>query len=148
MLTVIIDARTEAERLPGLLAQLTAGAVDGLVRQVVIVAPAGDPEIAALCEDMGAGAAATLPAAAAMARAERLLVAPARFRLRDGWIGALSRQLAEGATSGLVVGQGDGGLFRRPPYAVLLERDGLKGGDGADLQGLRRELGLRPRRLG
>ena len=39
MLTVIIDARADATRLPALLAQLTAGAVDGLVRQVVIVAP-------------------------------------------------------------------------------------------------------------
>ena len=54
MLTVIIDARDDAERLPALLAQLTAGAVDGLVRQVLIVAAEGQAGIGDLCEETGA----------------------------------------------------------------------------------------------
>ncbi|MBL8772785.1 MAG: hypothetical protein JNK30_15490, partial [Phenylobacterium sp.] len=45
MLSVIIDARRDADRLPALLTQLTAGAVDGLVRQVAIVASPGQAGI-------------------------------------------------------------------------------------------------------
>ena len=76
MLTVIIDARDDAERLPALLAQLTAGAVDGLVRQVLIVADAGQAGIGELCEETGAEPSPTLEAAAQTARADRLLVQP------------------------------------------------------------------------
>lgn len=148
MLTVIIDARTYAERLPALLAQLTAGAVDGLVKQVAIVAAADQPGIDLLCEDMGADAFPSLEVAAVAARGERLLVVPAELRLRDGWIGALEAHLAAGGAPALVEGLGKGGLFVRPPCGVLVERDRLKGRRGADLQRLRRELGLRPRRIG
>ena len=90
MLTVIIDARTGPERLPALLGQLTAGAVDGLVRQVVIVAEVGQAGIADLCEETGADVQPTIEAAVAVARAEWLAVLPASFRLRDGWIGSLT----------------------------------------------------------
>ena len=84
MLTVIIDARTGTEGLPALLAQLTAGAVDGLVKQVAIVAAADQPGIDLLCEDMGADAFVSVEAAGEAARGERLLVVPAELRLRDG----------------------------------------------------------------
>src|SRR5688500_14779757 len=86
MLSVIIDARGEAEGLPALLSQLTAGAVDGLVRQVLIVAADGQPGIDDLCEDMGAEAHPTIEAAGAAARVDQLLILPADIRLRDGWI--------------------------------------------------------------
>src|SRR5881394_2182822 len=89
MLTVIIDARTNGDRLPVILSQLTAGAVDGLVRQVLLVAPPEQAGIADLCEETGAEAHPSLAAAAKAARAERLLVLPADFRFRDGWIRAL-----------------------------------------------------------
>lgn len=92
MLTVILDARADADRLPAILAQLTAGAVDGIVRQVLIVAAADAPGIDALCEETGADAHPTIPAAAQAARAEWVMVLPADFRLRDGWIGALKGQ--------------------------------------------------------
>ncbi|MEW5687024.1 MAG: hypothetical protein AB1942_19055 [Pseudomonadota bacterium] len=148
MLTVIIDARTRAEALPALLAQLTAGAVEGLVRQVCIVANEGQAGIDLLCEDMGADAFASLTDAAAGARGELVVVAPADLRLRDGWVGALERHLGGGGKAALVEGLGEGGLFGRRPFGVLLERDRLQAGVGADLQGLRRQLGLRPRRVG
>jgi hypothetical protein len=148
MLSVIVDARQGARGLPALLAQLTAGAVDGLVRQVFIVAAEGEPEIDLICEETGAEAAPTLEAAAAVARADRLLVLPADFRLLDGWIGALDGHLAIGGADALVQGAGVGGLFRRSPFGVLVERRRLDGGHGADLKRLRRVLGLRPRRVG
>jgi hypothetical protein len=148
MLTVIIDARTRADALPALLAQLTAGAVEGLVKQVCIVAEPDQPGIDLLCEDMGADAFASVSDAGAKARGELVVVAPADLRLRDGWVGALERHLAGGGKAALVEGLGEGGLFGRRPVGVLLERDRLQAVGGADLKGLRRQLGLRPRRVG
>jgi hypothetical protein len=148
MLTVIIDARHDVDRLPALLAQLTAGAVDGLVRQVLIVAAAGQAGIGDLCEETGAEAHLTLEAAAQTARAEKLLVLPADFRLRDGWIGSLSGYLGRSGAGAVVAGLSEGGLFSHRPYGVLVERGRLEGRRGADLKGLRRDLGLRARRIG
>lgn len=148
MLTVIIDARTEAQSLPVLLAQLTAGAVDGLVRQVLIVAADGQAGIDDLCEETGAEAHPTIEAAGHVARADWLAVLPADFRLRDGWIKALEGHLARGGAAAVVAGVSEGGLFSRQPYGVLLERRRLEGRHGADLKRLRRELGLRARRIG
>jgi hypothetical protein len=148
MLSVIIDARAQADGLPALLAQLTAGAVDGLVRQVLIVAADGQPGIDHLCEDMGAEAHSTLEAAAKDARAEQLMILPGDFRLRDGWIKAIEGHLARGAEPAVVSGFSDAGLFGRRPFGVLLERGRLQGRRGADLQRLRRDLGLRARRVG
>ena len=147
MLSVIIEARTDAERLPALLAQLTAGAVDGLVRQVLIVADAAQPGIDLLCEETGADAHPTIEAAAAAARADWLMVLPADFRLRDGWIGSLDGRLSRGGEA-LVTGLSDAGLFGRRPFGVLVERRRLEGRRGADLQRLRRDLGLSPCRVG
>lgn len=149
MLTVIIDARPGLEGLPLLLSQLTAGAVDGLVRQVLIVAGDESGLVDALCEDMGAQTAPTLRGAAAESRSDILMVLPADFRLRDGWIRAIEDHLADGAAAAVVTGLRDGGLFRRAPSGVLVERGRLNAAaDGADLQALRRSLGLRPRRVG
>lgn len=148
MLSVIIDARTQAQGLPALLAQLTAGAVDGIVRQVLIVAADAQPGIDGLCEEMGAEAHPTIEAAGAAARADQLLVLPADFRFRDGWISSLSGHVSRGAEPALVKGLSEAGLFGRRPFGVLLERRGLEGRRGADLQRLRRDLGLRARRLG
>jgi hypothetical protein len=148
MLSVIIDARGEAQGLPALLSQLTAGAVDGLVRQVLIVAADGQPGIDHLCEDMGAEAHPTIEAAGAAARADQLLILPADLRLRDGWIRSLGDHLTRSPEPAVVPGLSEGGLFSRRPFGVLLERGRLEGRRGADLQRLRRDLGLRARRVG
>ena len=140
MLTVIIDARTRAAPLPVLLSQLTAGAVDGLVRQVLILAALDQPGIAEICEDMGAGAHPTFGQAAKAARAEWLLVLSADFRLRDGWIGALNDHLASGKREAVMAGLAGRG--------VLVERGRALGLEGSDLNRLRRGLGLWPRRVG
>lgn len=148
MLTVIIDARTSAEHLPALLAQLTAGAVDGIVRQVLIVAAAHQPGIADLCEETGAEAHPGIAPAARSARADWAVVLPADFRLRDGWIGALKGHLERGQGASLVQGWSDGGLFARRPFGILVERSRLETPEDSDLKGLRRRLGLGRRRTG
>lgn len=148
MISVIVDARRGAEALPVLLAQLTTGAVDGLVRQVLLVAEPGQAGIDLLCEETGADAHLSLEAAAAVARASWLIAAPAEFRLRDGWIKAIEGHLAGGGKAAIVQGLDRGSVFRRPTTAVLVERGRLEGRHGADLDGLRRELGLRPARVG
>lgn len=148
MLTVIIDARTEPKRLPALLAQLTAGAVDGLVRQVIIVAPTGQADIADLCEETGADVQPTIEAAAAVARADWLAVLPASFRLRDGWIGSLTGHLGRDSQDALVLGLPEQGLFARRAYGVLIQRSRLASGQGTDLKRLLRGLGFNPRRTG
>ena len=138
MLSVVIDARIQADRLPLLLAQLTAGAVDGLVRQVLIVADLAAPTIADLCEESGADPHPTLEAAVSAARADVLLLLPADFRFRDGWIRALDGQ----APPARVVGLGEGGLFGPRPRGLLVERRLLQ--QGVDhAQRLRRRWGLR-----
>jgi hypothetical protein len=147
MLTVVIDARPAAPRLPALLAQLTAGAVDGLVRQVLIVAAPDQAGIAELCEETGADACASLPAAARAARGDRLMVLPADFRLRDGWIGALEAHMRAGGQRAAVVGLGEGGLFGPRPRGLLVER-GLVEDGVDDAQRLRRRLGLLATRVG
>ena len=148
MLTVIIDARTNAEHLPALLAQLTAGAVDGIVRQVLIVAAARQPGIQDLCEETGAEAHPGIAPATSSARADWVVVLPADFRLRDGWIGALKGHLERGQGAALVQGWSDGGLFARRPFGMLVERSRLETSEDSDLKGLRRRLGLGRRRTG
>lgn len=147
MLTVILDARAQGDRLPAILAQLTAGAVDGVVRQVAIVS-ASTPQIAVLCEETGAEAHPDLDAAARQARAEWVLLLPADFRLRDGWIGALRGHLERGQGAAVVRGWSDGGLFAQRPFGLLVERGRLDGIESADLKHLRRRLRLGGRRTG
>ncbi len=143
MLTVVLDARTHAERLPLILTQLTAGAVDGLVRQVLLVAPGSDTGLEALCEESGAETCPTFAAAAGVARYDLILALPAAFRFRDGWI----RALADKAPPAMVVGMGEGGLFSRPPSGLLVQRGLLEQGVD-DIVALRRRLPLRIGRVG
>jgi hypothetical protein len=152
MLTVIIDARDGAGGLATLLAQLTAGAVDGIVREVLIVAAPESPDIDLLCEEMGAEAHTSLAAAGEAARSERVLVLPPGFRFRDGWIGALNSHLAAGGSAARVIGLGAERRLSRAPEGVLVVRSALAGAEGADLKRLRRVLGqawgVRARRIG
>jgi hypothetical protein len=143
MLTVVIDAATQADRLPMILTQLTAGAVDGIIRQVLLVAPASQIGLEALCEETGAEACPSFAAAAAAARYDLILVLPADFRFRDGWI----RALADKAAPAIVIGMGEGGLFGRRPTGLLVQRGLLEEGVD-DIVALRRRLPLRVRRIG
>ena len=140
MLTVVIAA-DEPRKLPPLLTLLTAGAVEGLVRQVVIVG-AREGLVDALCEDTGADCAPDLAAAVGQARGDFILAAASAFRPKEGWIEAVQVFLAGGGRTARV--RGLGGAFG--PSAVLVERDRALG--ARDLDGLRRKLGLGARRIG
>src|ERR1700754_4797538 len=114
MLTVIIEAGDSGDRLPALLGCLTSAAVEGLVREVLI-AGGGPPELlAVLREETGAELADDLAAAIAMARADRPLVAPAKIRLKAGWLEVLAKHLRSGGGDALLIGEG--GFFGDKPF--------------------------------
>jgi len=152
MLSVIVDACRAEQELPALIMALTPGAMDGVVRDVVIVAPASTPMIEAICEETGAEAVhGGFGAAAAKARHERVLVLPADLRLKRGWIAAMNDHLARGGRDALVMGEGAGGLkglLTFAPYGLLMERERLAGLAHADLKMLRRRQRAPVARLG
>jgi len=139
MLSVIVETADDGDRLPGLLAALTSAAVEGLVREVLI-AGGGPPELLdVLREETGAELAADLAGAIAAARSDRLLVLPARIRLKPDWLEALARHLRSGGGEAVVVG--DGGLIGGRPFGVLIGRAAAAGLAHPDLKRLRGELG-------
>jgi phage tail sheath gpL-like len=145
MLSVIVETADAAERLPALLAALTSAAVDGLVREVLI-AGGGPPELlAVLREETGAELADDLAAAIAAARSARLLVLPARIRLRRGWLEALGGHLRSGGGDAVIVGEA--AVFGDKPFGVLLTRTAAAGLAHPDLKRLRGQLGRGAPRL-
>lgn len=145
MLTVIV-APGDSERLAGLLAALTAAAVEGMVREVLI-AGGGPPELLeALCEATGAERAADLPEAVAQARSDWLLVAPPQFRPAEGWIERLGAHLREGPAPARLVGLG-GGFLKPAPAGVLIRKSAAAGLAQGGVERLARELGRGAQRL-
>ena len=143
MLSVVILA-SEPKPLAGLLARLTSGAVDGLVRQVIVAAPIREGLVDELCEETGADWAPSLNEAFVRTNSDWLLVVPADFRLRAGWIAALRDHLMSRRGAGLVRGETSDSLLaflRARPFGVLVEATRARRVGEADLQGLRRELG-------
>jgi hypothetical protein len=147
MLSVIVVAEDEGERLAGVLAALTSAAVEGLVRDVAIVG-GGPPELLAVLRDeTGAELAADLHQAIAAARSDELLVLPADFRPRGDWLEQLSAHLRNGGREALLRGDG-GGFLRSAPYAVLAPKKKAAGLAHPNLKRLRRALGRHAGRLG
>jgi hypothetical protein len=144
MLSVIVETGEAAERLPGLLAALTSAAVDGLVREVLIVGGPADL-LAVLREETGAELAADLKGAVAAARSDRLLALPASLRLRSDWLAQLGRHLREGGGDALLVGEG--GALSGRSYGVLIGKAAAAGLAAPDLKRLRRLLQRRAARL-
>jgi hypothetical protein len=139
MLTVIVETADAGDRLPALLAALTSAAVEGLVREVLI-AGGGPPELlAVLREETGAELADDLAAAIKAARSERLLVLPAKIRLKSGWLEMLARHLREGEGDAVIVGEG--GFFSEKPFGVLIGQAAAAGLTHPDLKRLRGKLG-------
>ncbi len=145
MLTVIVETGEAGDRLPALLAALTSAAVDGLVREVLI-AGGGPPELlAVLREETGAELADDLGAALAASRSDRLLILPAKIRLRSGWLEALGGHLRGGGGDAVIVGEG--GAFSGRGYGVLIARGPAVALARPDLKRLRGELGRGAARL-
>ncbi len=145
MLSVIVETADAGDRLPALLAALTSLAVEGLVREVLI-AGGGPPELlAVLREETGAELADNLAGGIAASRSERLLVLPAKIRLRSGWLEMLARHLRGGGGDAIIVGEG--GFFGEKPFGVLLTRTAAAGLTHPDLKRLRGQLGRDAARL-
>lgn len=136
MLTVVIPALNRAPELQGLLAVLVPAAVDGLVRQVIVVGQGSTDETADICEDAGAELVADFGEAAAGARYDKVLVLPVGMRLKPGWDTALGAHLARGGQP-VVLGGLRESWFRAPPVGVLTQRGDLAG--AGDFTALRRK---------
>lgn len=148
MLSVIVDAaEDEGERLTQLLAALTAAAVDGLVREVLIAGGGPAELLKILREETGANLAGTLRGAIGVSKSDRLLVLRTDFRPRGGWTVELGGHLRAGGGDAVVTGEG-GGLLRAAPYAVLIGREKARALLHPDLRRLRRVLGKRADRIG
>ena len=146
MVTVVIDARQGAERLPMLLAALTPAAVDGLVREVIVAGGGPAELLEVLRDETGAELADDLGEAVRQARSSWLLLMPAAIVLRSGWIEALGRHVQAGGGGAVVRGEG-GGLLRAAPEAVLIAAEAARGLARPDLKDVRRAVGGRARRL-
>lgn len=149
MLSVIIPSADGADPLQRLLAALVPAAVDGLVRDVLLVG-AADAACDQLCEDSGVVRAGDMTAAARSARSDRILVLPASVRLAHDWQDAMKRHLGRAPVGGVLPGQADGlaERLRGAAYGVLTTRERiLEAGEGATIASLRRDLGRMAARI-
>jgi hypothetical protein len=127
MISVVLVA---SEDLPGLAAQmalLVPAAVDGLVKEVILVAD-GEPGIEALVEDSGARLVTTsgdrLAAGAAAARGGWILTLRAAPALREGWREPIEKHLAGGGGAPAVLAVPGGLLSKLAPrwHGLLVRR--------------------------
>lgn len=146
MLSVIVVAEGEGERLPGLLTVLTAAAVQGLVRDVAIVG-GGPPELLAVLRDeTGVELFDDFRAAVAAARSDLLLAVPSAFRPLGDWQERLAAHLRDGGREAVLTGEG-GGFLKSAPSAVLIGKAKAAGLAHPDLNRLRHALGREAGRL-
>ena len=140
MLSVIVETAEAGDRLPALLAALTSLAVEGLVREAAI-AGGGPPELLdVLREETGAELVADLTSGIAAAKSDRLLILPAKIRLRAGWLESLARHLKGGGGDALILGE-PVGFLRARPFGVLLPCAAAARLAHPDLNRLRGQLG-------
>jgi hypothetical protein len=130
MISVVLVA---SEDLPGLAAQmamLVPAAVDGLVKEVVLVGD-GEPGVEALAEDSGArlvtasgDVAARLSAGASVARGDWILTLRSAPALREGWREPIEKHLAGGAGAPAALTVPGGLLSKLSPrlHGVLVRR--------------------------
>jgi hypothetical protein len=144
MLSVIVEATEDGARLPGILAALTSAAVEGLVREVLIAGGGPGDLLEVLRDETGAELAASVGEAVGRARSELLLVVPADYRPRPGWVEALALHLRDGGREAVLAGQG-GGLLKPAPSGVLIGRAAASALAQPGLKRLRRELRHAPR---
>lgn len=140
MLSVVIPARSCAPQLQILLAALVPAAVDGLVREVIVVGAGSTDETADICEDAGAELVAGFADAARRARYDRVLVLPADMRLRSGWEAVIGAHLARGGRPAVLRGEREG-WFKPVTQGVLTNREALA--NASDLAALKRRAGAR-----
>lgn len=142
MISVIVSTVDTDRDLAALLSALVPAAVDGLVREVLVVGAGSTDAGLAICEDAGADVVADVAAALRRAKGDYVLALPAALRLRPGWEESVRRHLEAGGGAALLVAREPGLLERLtgPKTAGVLTRaqdlDGV-----SDLAALRRRVG-------
>lgn len=91
MLSVLIETRNDEEGLARTLASLVTGAVEGVVREVIVCDAGSSDQTHHVAEHAGCHYLANAPLAAGIrqAKSEWLLMLEPGARLRDGWIEAV-----------------------------------------------------------
>ena len=89
MLTAIITDLRDETRLEATLAALAPAAIDGFVRQLLVIADGADAAALNLAEDAGADAVQSFASACAQARHPWLLILPSGVRPQVGWEAAV-----------------------------------------------------------
>lgn len=127
MISVVLVAAEDLRGLAAQMAMLVPAAVDGLVKEVILVAD-GEPGVEALAEDSGArlvtASGDRLAAGAAAARGDWILTLRATPALRDGWREPVEKHLAGGAGAPAMLAAPGGLLGRLSPslHGVLVRR--------------------------
>lgn len=130
MISVVLLASEDLQGLAAQMAMLVPAAVDGLVKEVILVGPS-EPGVEALVEDSGArliqvdgDAAACFAAGAAAARGDWILTLRAAPALRDGWREPVEKHLAGGGGASAVLAAPGGLMAKWSPrlHGVLVRR--------------------------
>lgn len=85
MISVVVQTLNNQRTLPACLAALVPGAVDAIVREVILADAGSTDATLEIAEDAGAKVAGDLATAVAAAKSEWLLILPATVRLEPGW---------------------------------------------------------------
>ena len=101
MLSVLIETRNDEEGLARTLASLVGGAVEGVVREVIVCDRGSSDRTHDVAEHAGCRYLPNSPLAAGIsqARSEWLLMLEPGARLRDGWMEAVVAHAGSGAAA-------------------------------------------------
>lgn len=127
MISVILVASEDLQGLATQMTMLVPAAVDGLVKEVVLVS-GGEPGVEALAEDSGARLVTTsgdrLAAGAAVVRGDWILTLRAAPVLREGWREPVEKHVTGGAGAPAVLTAPGGLLGKLAPrlHGVLVRR--------------------------
>jgi len=125
MLSVVIETNNHEEALARTLSALVSAAVEGMVRDVLVLGRGSTDDTASVAEHSGCVflADADLTSALQQARGDWLLLLRPGARLVEGWSEEVRRHIAAAGTPACFT-QGN----RRWPWAALFDRRGLDAG--------------------
>lgn len=129
MLTAIITDLRDAARLEATLAALAPAAIDGFIRQLLVIAEGADAAALELAEDAGADVVDGFAAACAQARHPWLLILPAGVRPQVGWEAAVRAHARRdrGAAGYFIGASAEPGFLARVGEGVAGVRGALLG---------------------